>query len=195
MGVEEGKKNVMMHGSIFLVLTSTAVVTAQPAHVIDGVEYKMPSLYMCKQLRRKFKSGQKLSTIQEDQLADCVDVFDEYKKGEGKQAFTIQHCKTMMKKDWGELTKGQRLKWEECDEFLTKERQKRIEQLQKQKEFQEAQPTRNLDEVFLENLEGEKKSTGSVVERQKDAKLEIPDEFKVDSHAFNIQQVHQFAEG
>ena len=33
--------------------------------------------------------------------------------------------------------------------------------------------TRNLDEVFLENLEGEKKSTGSVVERQKDAKLEI----------------------
>ena len=99
----------------------------------------MPSLYMCKQLRRKFKSGQKLSTIQEDQLADCVDVFDEYKKGEGKQAFTIQHCKTMMKKDWGELTKGQRLKWEECDEFLTKERQRRMEQIQKQKEFQEAQ--------------------------------------------------------
>ena len=115
------------------------MVVSQPAHVIDGVEYQMPSIYLCKQLRRKFKSGQTLNTRQEDQLADCVDVFDEYRKNDGKQAFTIQHCKTMMKKDWGELTKGQRLKWEECDEFLTKERQKRIEQLQKQKEFQEAQ--------------------------------------------------------
>merc|ERR1711981_1045923 len=154
----------MMHSSIILVLfSSTTLVTSQPAHVIDGVEYQMPSIYLCKQLRRKFKSGQTLSTRQEDQLADCVDVFDEYKKGDGKQAFSIQHCKTMMKKDWGELTKGQRLKWEECDEFLTKERQKRIQQLQKQKEFQEAQPTRNLDEVFLENLEATK-SGGSVVE-------------------------------
>ena len=44
-----------------------------------------------------------------------------------------------MKKDWGELTKGQRLKWEECDEFLTKERTKRIELMQKQAEFNEAQ--------------------------------------------------------
>merc|ERR1711879_98920 len=161
------------------------------AHVIDGVEYKMPSIYLCKQLRRKFKSGQTLSTRQEDQLADCVDVFDEYRKNDGKTAFSIQHCKTMMKKDWGELTKGQRLKWEECDEFLTKERQRRMEQLQKEKT--EAQPTRDLDEVFLENLESDKGK--SIVEGEKVPKQVVPDEFKLESHAFNIQQVHQFAEG